>query len=107
MAPRRSSISAVLVLALGLCGAVHLLSMGSSAFVTSPHAVPRDMPLQKQAAGQEKRVPVDALALGATAGLATAQPAFADADNLPGWPYVLVFVTLFIALFIIPNTFWR
>ena len=38
---------------------------------------------------------------------AESQPAFADADNLPGWPYVLVFFTLFVALFIIPNTFWR
>merc|ERR1711956_156061 len=60
------------------------------------------------------RVPeIPAARLGTVGGymaaswLAESQPAFADADNLPGWPYVLVFTTLFVGLFIIPNTFWR
>jgi len=60
------------------------------------------------------RVPeTTAFRLGTVGGYAAAswcaesQPAFADADNLPGWPYVLVFSVLFVALFIIPNTFWR
>merc|ERR1712032_678070 len=43
----------------------------------------------------------------AASWLAESQPVFADADNLPAWPFVLVFFTLFAGLLLIPNIFWK
>lgn len=34
-------------------------------------------------------------------------PAYADSDNLPAWPFVLVFLVLFFVVFVIPNTIFK
>mmetsp|Transcript_95052 Transcript_95052/g.188301 ORF Transcript_95052/g.188301 Transcript_95052/m.188301 type:complete len:96 (+) Transcript_95052:80-367(+) len=39
--------------------------------------------------------------------LLASEPAFADANIVPSWPYAVIVVGLLAGVFIVPNTFWR
>merc|ERR1719401_3015673 len=96
-AQRRSSRALCCLVVLGALAAAWLAAPG---FVQPPAEGARSQ------AAPTSQVPA-ALGLTAASWLAASQPAFAEAPQYPGWPYVRVFVTVFAALFIIPNTIWK
>uniref|UniRef100_A0A7S2NC01 Photosystem II reaction center protein T n=1 Tax=Zooxanthella nutricula TaxID=1333877 RepID=A0A7S2NC01_9DINO len=56
---------------------------------------------------EEPRPQASAAWAGAAAPLLLAEPAFAENLSPPGWPYLLVFLTVFAAVFVIPNTIFK
>mmetsp|Transcript_17675 Transcript_17675/g.39908 ORF Transcript_17675/g.39908 Transcript_17675/m.39908 type:complete len:99 (+) Transcript_17675:71-367(+) len=98
MAIRRSSSALAGLVVLGL---VALLAV--PCFVQPSEGARSQVRSSQAPAGQVPTV----VGLTAASWLAASQPAFAEAPQYPGWPYVLIFVTVFAALFIIPNTIWK
>eukprot|EP00411_Alexandrium_monilatum_P055331 CAMPEP_0175416436 /NCGR_PEP_ID=MMETSP0095-20121207/44688_1 /TAXON_ID=311494 /ORGANISM="Alexandrium monilatum, Strain CCMP3105" /LENGTH=112 /DNA_ID=CAMNT_0016715547 /DNA_START=66 /DNA_END=404 /DNA_ORIENTATION=- len=94
MAPaiRRSKLPALAALVLGACALLQL----PGAFVSSPAAARVEAAHVAEAAVEERRVPVDALALGAGAGLLAAEPAHAGIlfDEVIPYASVTSFVIL-------------
>mmetsp|Transcript_16592 Transcript_16592/g.33576 ORF Transcript_16592/g.33576 Transcript_16592/m.33576 type:complete len:98 (+) Transcript_16592:94-387(+) len=87
-----------------LCGIVLVAALAAACLATSCFVQPPAQAPRGQAPGSQAPV---ALGLTAASWLAASQPAFAEAPQYPGWPYLLIFVLLFSALFIIPNTIWK
>jgi len=89
MARRTSSI---------LTGLVIVAALAAAAWVTSPAFVAPPAAASRASTGG----PVVVAAAGVLP-LLVAQPAFAEQPTYPGLPYVIVFLGIFSAVFIIPN----
>mmetsp|Transcript_11836 Transcript_11836/g.35411 ORF Transcript_11836/g.35411 Transcript_11836/m.35411 type:complete len:104 (+) Transcript_11836:73-384(+) len=99
---RRSS--SVLVAAVCLAALWALAGLSAPAFASLPKGAAAEA---AEAAPARFGHAAQASALGAALAVAGAEPAFAEGAQYPGLPYVLVFVTVFSALFIIPNSIWK
>mmetsp|Transcript_48131 Transcript_48131/g.148882 ORF Transcript_48131/g.148882 Transcript_48131/m.148882 type:complete len:103 (+) Transcript_48131:71-379(+) len=100
---RRSS-STLLAAALCLAALWALAGLSAPAFASPPKGAAAET---AEAAPARFGQAAQASALGAALAVAGAEPAFAEGAQYPGLPYVLVFVTVFSALFIIPNSIWK
>mmetsp|Transcript_20291 Transcript_20291/g.53239 ORF Transcript_20291/g.53239 Transcript_20291/m.53239 type:complete len:99 (+) Transcript_20291:89-385(+) len=82
-----------------------LASVLAAAWVCAPAFVPA-----ARGAASEALPSAPGAAATAAAGLAvpllSSQPAFA-ADSPPGWPYVIVFIGVFFAVFVLPNIVFK